>query len=185
MLPDSLIEKAKNEKINPIARAKLFKRLISRFGLKTGEAAKRIGRSPSYISNTLRLLTLPEALKDALVSGLISAGHARALAAIVDQRKMISAYKQILRQDGSVRMAEALAQEAKKSAGKSKKKTDDVFKKMERKISQALDGAEVNLASSRVQTKISISFKGSNKKTKRWLRQIYCRLINPNLSKGQ
>ena len=113
MLPDTLIEEVRKEKLGAIARAKILKRLIDEFGLTTGEIAKRIGRSPSYVSNTLRLLTLPEALKDGLASGQISPGHARALAAIGDKRKMIAAYKQILREEGSVREAEALARKMK------------------------------------------------------------------------
>ena len=66
-----------------------------------------------FVSNSLRLLSLPDALKDGLLSGLISEGHARALAAIDDSNLMIEAYKIILRESGSVRRAEELARRMK------------------------------------------------------------------------
>lgn len=186
MLPDPLIEKAKSKEIRPIERAKILRRLIKEFGLTTGEIAKRIGKSPSYVSNSLRLLTLPEALKDGLVSGLISSGHGRALAAIDDQKMMIVAYKQILREEGSVRKAEALARRIKKkTTGKRKKKENVVLEKMKRKISQTLDGAKVDIFRSRVQTRISVSLRGNFGKTEPWLKKIYRRLTRPNLANGQ
>lgn len=160
MLPDFLIEKAKNDKLNPIARARVFKKLIDRFGLKTGEIAKRIGKSSSYVSNALRLLSLPEALKDGLVAGFISSGHGRALAAISNKRKMITAYKQVLRQEGTVRMAEALARKITRRRRR-KAKTDPLLK-IKKEIAQALDGA-----------------------TEPLLKKIHSLLTKPNLLKGQ
>lgn len=186
MLPDTLIEKVQKEKLKPVTRAKVLRRLINEFGLTTGEIAKRIGRSPSYVSNTLRLLALPEALKDGLASGQISSGHARALAAIDDKRKMIAAYKQILRGEGSVRKAEALARKMKEEmAKKPQKKVNDVLERMKREISQALGGAKVNLSRSRVQTRITILLKGGHGEAERWLQKIHQRLTKPNLLKGQ
>lgn len=185
MLPDALIERLKKKELNPIAQAKILRRLVDGFGLTTGKVAKRIEKSPSYVSNTLRLLTLPEALKDGLVSGLTSAGHARALAAIEDKRKMITAYKQILREEGSVRKAEALARKMKAKKAQTQRKVDKVLKRMKREISQSLGGAKVNLSRSRVQTRMTISLKGRYEEVEKQLEKIYQRLIKPNLSKGQ
>lgn len=155
MLPDSLIKRAKEERLNPIKQARLFKKLVNKFGLSTGTIAKRIGKSPSYVSNTFRLLTLPEALQDGLVTGLISSGHARALAAIDDKKAMINGYKQILREEGSVRMAEALAR-------KIKGKKPDPLKEIKKEIAQALKKAPEPL-----------------------LKKIHRLLTKPNLFKGQ
>lgn len=146
-----------DKKLNPIAQAKALKKLIDKSGLKTKEVAKRIGKSSSYVSNTLRLLKLPEALKDGLVSGLISAGHARALAAIDSKKAMVTAYKQILRQEGTVRMAEALARKI-----KGKKRKTASLRKIKKEISQAFKRAPEPL-----------------------LRKIHRLLTKPNLSKGQ
>jgi len=186
MLPDSLLEKAKSEKLGSIARAEVFKKLIDRFGLTTKEIAKQISKSSAYVSNTLRLLKLPEALQDGLVSGLISTGHARALAGIEDKKVMIAAYKQILREEGNVRKAEVLARKMKKMAGKVEKKAINSLDERFRKgLSRALAGAKVELSRSRVQTRISISLKGNEGKTETWLEKIYQRLTKPNLSRGQ
>lgn len=186
MLPDSLLKKTQDQDLNPIARAKIFRKLINKFGLTTGKLAKRLGKSPSYVSNTIRLLTLPEALQDALILGTISSGHARALAAISDQKKMILAYKQILRSDGSVRQAETLSRKVKKEMiGESRKRIDKMLKKIKREISQTFDGAKVEVVRSRVQTRISISLKGNQEKTAPWLEKIHFLLTKPNLSKGQ
>ena len=81
MLEMALVENVQRVDLNPLDRAKGFERLMNEFGLTTSEIAVRIGKSVAYVSNSLRLLSLPDALKDGLLSGLISEGHARALAA--------------------------------------------------------------------------------------------------------
>ena len=96
MLEMALVENVQRVDLNPIDRAKGFERLMNEFGLTTSEIAVRIGKSVAYVSNSLRLLSLPDALKDGLLSGLISEGHARALAAVDDPSLMIEAYKIIL-----------------------------------------------------------------------------------------
>ena len=90
-------------------------KLQKEFGLTTSEISVKIGKSVAYVSNSLRLLTLPDALKDGLLSGLITEGHARALAAIDDPELMIEAYKIILRESGSVRRAPWKASSAPRS----------------------------------------------------------------------
>ncbi|MDP4030717.1 MAG: ParB/RepB/Spo0J family partition protein, partial [Candidatus Beckwithbacteria bacterium] len=70
MLEMALVENVQRTDLNPVDRAKAFERLIEEFDLSNAEIAQRIGKSPAYISNTLRLLTLPDALKDGLLSGL-------------------------------------------------------------------------------------------------------------------
>src|SRR5258708_20124599 len=102
MLEMALVENVQRVDLNPLDRAKGFERLMSEFALTTSEVAVRIGKSVAYVSNSMRLLTLPDALKDGLLSGLISEGHARALSAIDDQSLVIEAYKIILRESGSV-----------------------------------------------------------------------------------
>src|SRR3990170_4092268 len=84
MLEMAIVENVQRTDLNPIDRAKAFDRLMSEFGLGNSEIAQKVGKSPAYVSNSLRLLQLPDALKDGLLSGLITEGHARALAAIDD-----------------------------------------------------------------------------------------------------
>lgn len=108
MLEMAIVENVQRIDLNPLERAQAYKRLMEEFGLTNGEIAGRVSKSPSYISNTIRLLTLPDALKDALMSGATTEGHARALAALEDPRLIIEAYKEVLKRNLSVRGTEEL-----------------------------------------------------------------------------
>src|SRR3989338_734145 len=77
MLEMSIVENVQREDLNPIERAQAYKRLIDEFGLGTNEVARKVGKSAPTISNTIRLLSLPDAIKDALVAGVITEGHVR------------------------------------------------------------------------------------------------------------
>lgn len=184
MLEMALVENVQREDLNPLDRARAFIRLIEEFGLTNKEIAKRISKSPAYISNSIKLLSLPDALKDGLLSGLITEGHARALASIDDTKLMIEAYKVILRESGSVRRAEEIARRMKKQA---KQPLSPVDKKapliiseesdeMRDEIHAALGGDEdvvIRLTRSRAQTKVFITLKGNLKKTEDNLQKIY------------
>lgn len=188
MLEMALVENVQRVDLNPLDRAKGFERLMNEFGLTTSEIAVRIGKSVAYVSNSLRLLSLPDALKDGLLSGLISEGHARALAAIDDQNLMIEAYKIILRESGSVRRAEELArrmkaksqQEVKRPSMRIRIISEDIDR-MQDEMQKALlvDGeADVNrtlvkLIRSQRETKVSFVFKGSPDETEDKLQKIY------------
>jgi len=68
MLEMSIVENVQREDLNPIERALAYKRLIDEFGLGTNEVARKVGKSAPTVSNTIRLLSLPDAIKDALVA---------------------------------------------------------------------------------------------------------------------
>ena len=191
MLELALVENVQRIDLNPLDRAKGFERLINEFSLTTSEIAVRIGKSVAYVSNSIRLLTLPDALKDGLLSGLISEGHARALAAIDDQGLMLEAYKIILRESGSVRRAEELARRMKAKSQQSMKKVgvrqdqlrvvseelDKLQEEMEVKlndgISEDTKKSTVKLVRSRRETKISIVFKGGLEETEERLQKVH------------
>jgi len=175
MLEMALVENVQREDLNPIERAQAFVRLIEEFGLTNKEICQRIGKSPAYISNSIKLLTLPDALKDGLLSNLITEGHARALAGIEDPKLMVEAYKMILRESGSVRRAEDVARRMKKKAGQIQKKdtypphiVSDEIDQIRDNLHQALGGDEktiVKVSRSRIETKVAISFKGTLEET--------------------
>lgn len=108
MLEMAIVENVQRIDLNPLERAQAYKRLMDEFDLTNAEISQRVAKSPSYISNTIRLLTLPDALKDALMSGQISEGHARALSALEDPYLIVDAYKEVLRKNLSVRGTEEL-----------------------------------------------------------------------------
>lgn len=191
MLEMALVENVQRVDLNPLDRAKGFERLLSEFGLTTSEVAVRIGKSVAYVSNSIRLLSLPDALKDGLLSGLISEGHARALAAIDDQNLMVEAYKIVLRESGSVRRAEDLARRMKAKSKQDTKKIgvrQDILKivseeidKMEEDMQKALTFREqkegkntkVKLTRSQRETRIIFTFKGNLEDTEKRLQKVY------------
>src|SRR6266581_2157808 len=113
MLEMSIVENVQREDLNPIERALAYKRLIDEFGLGTNEVAKRVGKSAPTISNTIRLLSLPDAIKDALVAGVITEGHVRPLLSLGDSKLMLDVFKTILRDNYTVRQTEELARKVK------------------------------------------------------------------------
>lgn len=113
MLEMSIVENVQREDLNPIEKALAYKRLIDEFGLGTNEVAKRVGKSAPTISNTIRLLSLPDAIKDALVAGVITEGHVRPLISLGDPKLMLEVFKKILRDNATVRQTEELARKIK------------------------------------------------------------------------
>lgn len=113
MLEMSIVENVQREDLNPIERALAYKRLIDEFGLETNEVARRVGKSAPAVSNTIRLLSLPDAIKDALVAGVITEGHVRPLISLGDHKLMLELFKKILRENSTVRQTEELARKIK------------------------------------------------------------------------
>jgi len=185
MLEMAIVENIQRIDLNPVERAKAFQRLVDEFMLSTSEIARRIGKSQAFVSNSLRLLTLPDAVKDGILSGIITEGHARALAAIVDPRLMLEAFKMVLRENASVRRAEDIARRVNATQVKAKvtallnvdEETDRLKEEMEKKLQESADGptkkAIVKLTRSRIETKILILLKGSQEDTEEKLRLIY------------
>jgi len=123
MLEMSIVENVQREDLNPIERALAYKRLIEEFGLGTNEVAKRVGKSAPTVSNTIRLLTLPDAIKDALVADVITEGHVRPLISLGDAKLMLDLFKKILRENSNVRQTEVLARQVKSEVEKKEPRT--------------------------------------------------------------
>lgn len=108
----ALIENVQREDLNPLERARAFRRLMDEFGLVQREIAGRIGKSREMIANTLRLLTLPEEIQTALYGGRINEGHARAiLMAGVEKDNQFKVFQAILDDRLNVREAENRARQ--------------------------------------------------------------------------
>jgi ParB family chromosome partitioning protein len=185
MLEMAIVENVQRTDLNPVDRANSFERLIKEFNLGNSDISFRVGKSPAFVSNTLRLLELPDALKDGLISGVISEGHARALAAIPDTQNMIEAYKMILREGGSVRRAEELARRFKKTMNKSKpqdgfntKTVNDYIDSMAEEIQTSIgENAHVKMRRSRMETAIHIVLKGNPEETEKQIQKIHDSLV--------
>ncbi len=183
MLEMALVENVQREDLNPLDRAQGFVRLMKEFDLSNKDISERIGKSPSFISNSLRLLNLPDALKDGLLSNLISEGHARALAGIDDSKLMVEAYKMVLRETASVRRAEEITRRIKKSSGQAIKSMSNVphiisdeTDKIRDDIHRSLGGdskTKIRVSRSRVETRILIIFKGNLEETEKKLQKVH------------
>ncbi len=106
----AIIENLQREDLNAIDRAEAFSRLANEFGLKHAEIGKRVGKSREYVSNTLRILMLPQEMRDALGRGDISDGHTRPLLMLIDRpEEQMVLFKDIMARRLTVRDAEAMA----------------------------------------------------------------------------
>jgi len=146
----ALIENIQREDLNPVEEAEAFKRLIEEHGLTQEELAARVGKDRSTVANALRLLRLPEAIKDAIVEGRLSMGHARALLAVADEGDLRRAAEKVIAENLSVRAVEALVQRLKskrlpkeKREGNSSAQVRHLVEKLQRKL-----GARVALKDS-------------------------------------
>lgn len=142
----AIIENMQREDLNPIEEAEGLERMITNFGMTQSEISKSVGKSRPYITNSLRLLKLPNEIKDMMVDGKLTTGHGRALITIEDEDKAIEIAKKVAKEGLSVRKIEELANEKKKKRGKPAKrapKSPDVLL-VERELKDVL-GTKVNL----------------------------------------
>ncbi len=183
MLEMALVENVQRTDLNALERAKAFERLMNDFSLSVSDIARRISKSSSFVSNTMRLLILPDAVKDGLISGLITEGHARALLGIPDVKEMIEVYKILLKESANVRRAEDLARRVKEKMGYNKARNqnqqfivsdqiDMMEKNLHTILAKTLAKAKVKLTRSRAETKLVIVLKGTPEETEETLQKI-------------
>lgn len=182
MLEMALVENVQREDLNPIERAQGLQRLIDEFGITVTEIAKRIGKSPAYVSNSLRLLALPDAIKDGIISNDITEGHARAIAGLTDVKLMVEVYKIILAEGASVRRAEELVRKIKEKTEPLKKAVAEKIQSAEMEkladdISKKLN-AIIRVEQSKVSAKIQILFKGNPEATSLALKTLHAKLVS-------
>ncbi|CUU05004.1 MAG: ParB/RepB/Spo0J family partition protein [Fimbriimonadales bacterium] len=111
MLEMALVENVQREDINPVDAALAYKRLMDEFGLTMEQVAQRVGKSVPAISNTIRLLQLPDYILETIRNGALSEGHGRALLMVRDAVHQRQLWQEILSDNLSVRTAELRARE--------------------------------------------------------------------------
>ena len=131
----AIIENLQRSNLNPIEEAKAYRSLINELAYSHEELAKAMGKSRPYISNSLRLLQLPQEIQTSIENGKLSQGHARALLAIEDTKKQLTIYHQVLTEKWSVRTLEKRLQELPK---KQKSKKDIHIKDKEKELEKSL-----------------------------------------------
>lgn len=105
-LEAALVENLQREDLNPIERAKAYRRLTIDFSITQDTLAKKLGRSQASVSNTIRLLALPPEVAASIEAGRITEGHARALLSLDDHTLLIQVWKRVEAQSLSVRATE-------------------------------------------------------------------------------
>lgn len=192
MLEMAIVENVQRKDLNPIERAKSFQRLKDEFHLDTKEIALKIGKSVPYIINSLKLLELPDALKDGLLTNLITEGHARALSSIKDTRLTIEAYKIVLQEQASVRRAEEIARRMKKKIEEgivpiTKENIPQFLKSNLDKISYDIQKTfrskttNVKITQTNIVTKVVIQFRGESDLRFQHLKKLYKNICKKEL----
>lgn len=155
----ALIENLQREDLNPIDEAIAYEQLIGDFGLTHEEISKRIGKDRSTITNQIRLLKLPERVKQAIKEGEISAGHARAILSIESQSKALEILDLIRRNKLSVRQTEKLVQGLIKEPGADKKQNyiDPFLNNITEELKKVL-GTQIRIIDRNGKGKIEIEY---------------------------
>ncbi len=107
----ALVENLQRSDLNPLDEARAFRQLVDEFGLTQEQVAQRVGRSRAAVTNTMRLLTVAPEVQEAVRSGRITEGHARALAALDDHSQQQQALLMVERRGLSVRQTERLVKD--------------------------------------------------------------------------
>ncbi|MEI6266906.1 MAG: ParB/RepB/Spo0J family partition protein [bacterium] len=141
----AIIENVQRENLSPIEAALSYKRLMDEFSLSQEDVSRKVGKARSTVANAVRLLTLPAVIKQGLMDGKITEGHARGIMAIDDREAQIAFFYQIINEGLNVRQTEM---RTKKSASKVTTEKDIELQAIENTLSEALS------------TKVSIKNKG-------------------------
>lgn len=155
----AIIENVQREDLNAVDRAKAFRQLVDEFNLKHIEVAKKVGKSREYVSNTLRLLTLPEDMLDALADKKISEGHTRPLLMLHDRpEEQRTLFREIMLKKMTVREAERISRKiAFEKVRKKERMFDPEIVELEQQVSETL-GTRVHIEPKEVGGKIQIDY---------------------------
>ncbi len=162
----ALVENLQREDLNPIEEAKGYKTLIDIYGLTQDEAAKSVGRSRPAVSNALRLLSLSAPVMEMVEKNELSAGHARALLPLTDEKKQLEAANEVLSKNLSVRKTEQLAARLQKEPAEIKEESSalpvvDYAAEISDILSKAL-GRKVRLVDGKRTGRIELEFYGAD-----------------------
>lgn len=162
MLELALVENLQREDLGPLERARAYERLQESHGLSQEDVARKVGKSRVSISNTVRLLALPQPVLDALDQGLLGEGHARPLLALSTATRQIEAMRAVVKRALSVRDTEQLVRDWTSEAGGAAARRPQALKKkaaqpLEAELSRVL-GTKVRLRGGSKKGRIEIDY---------------------------
>ena len=159
----ALIENLQREDLNAIEEAAAYRSLMNDFSMTQDEMSQRVGKSRSAIANSLRLLELPDEVAKLVITGALSAGHARALLGLTDKTEIPKAAQAIAARELSVRATEALVKTMNNAIAKGEKESRakpikvDYCAELEKKVEDVI-GRKVKITSKGNSKRIEISF---------------------------
>jgi len=172
----ALIENIQRKNLNPIDKAEAFNQLKKEFGLLDREIAKILGSSREAVTNTLRILGLPEEAKVALRNGVISEGHAKALLGAKEAKLINELLEEVISNGYSVRETERRVKE--RNAGAMAKKPEikksvknGVDEFLEKKVKQVLNLDDIKIEKKRSFIRLSFDF-SSEDEINQWLKKL-------------
>ena len=165
----ALVENLQREDLNPVEEAQGYRSLMLDYDLTQEDAAAAVGKSRSTVANALRLLSLSKPVLDMVEAGELSAGHARALLPLRDEKEQVRAAEIVIERHLSVRQAETLAIKLSKPAAKAEEPPSgvrvDYVREMEKELEDAL-GRKVKLVDGKKKGHITIEFYGPEDREK-------------------
>jgi len=156
----AIVENMQREDLNPVEEAEGLNQMITTFGFTQEQVSQNVGKSRPYITNALRLLKLPESVKSMILTGALTAGHARVLAGIKSEKKQEEIAGRVVRQGLSVRAIETLVKEQdtlKPDKPRQKTEKSPDIKMVERDLKERL-GTKVTLNRNGEKGKIEIEY---------------------------
>lgn len=165
----ALIENIQRDDLNPLEEAAAYQHLMNSAGLNQEEVAKKVGKRRSTVANSLRLLKMPEIMRDALGKGAITPGHARAVLSVVNPAEQTVLFNRIINGNLSVREAERQAgllnsgdrASGKKTKESGSKKRLPVIESVEQNLVEAL-GTKVSVKGNEKRGRIEIEYYSSD-----------------------
>lgn len=134
----AIVENIQRHELNPVEEGKAYKKLAEEFGLSQEEVAQKMGVSRSAVANKMRLLTLPVEIQKALIEGVISEGHAKAILAVDNPEKQRALFEMILKNKLTVRQLEDKTKEISVRSHKRLVAVDPETKNLENQLSEKL-----------------------------------------------
>ena len=162
LLREALIENIHRSQLNPLEEGAAYAQLLNDFNCTHEELATKLGRSRPHLSNTMRLLTLPQAVQKRVALGIISAGHARALLGLTDAAEIEKLANRIVAENLSVRSVEeiiATGGSGKKTTKRKTRKGNPELNEIAEELGDYLD-TRVKIEGSASKGKIVIEYSG-------------------------
>jgi ParB family chromosome partitioning protein len=174
ILEIALIENLQREDLNPLEEAEAYQRLIQDHGLIQEEISRRVGKDRASIANTLRLLHLPPQLKEDLVSGKLTKGHARALLSLEGEGRQVRARNVVVARGLSVRQTEQWVRNQRKARAATGKPPalNSQWRAIEQDLQKRL-GTRVKVVKGRAKGRVEIEFYTERDLDRIW--RVICR----------